>query len=273
MTLGSLKESVIPDDAYMQNIRNLCTENHSWCRIYCKHNITVFSRLTEASDIKMFKLVATLKDVSADTLFDTLMDSEYRKLWDKNMLESYELCSINPNNDIGYYAHFTVRSFPAIRDRDFVLQRSWLQAHSEYMIANRSIFHKALPPRKQYVRAISHLTSYIIRPCGSNECELIYITQCDPRGKLPTWAVNKATQYVAPRVIKRLIKACQQYTAWKRRHQPEFKPWIYPEQCKLPTINWDDILSTPDVAGDVTVDESNAMDITENGNGNEDDTE
>ncbi|KAG5449822.1 START domain-containing protein 10 [Clonorchis sinensis] len=270
MTLGSLKESVIPDDAYMQNIRNLCSENHSWCRVYSKHNIAVFSRLTEASDIKMFKLVATLKDVSADTLFDTLMDSEYRKLWDKNMLESYELCSINPNNDIGYYA---LRSFPAIRDRDFVLQRSWLQAHSEYMIANRSIFHKALPPRKQYIRAISHLTSYIIRPCSPNECELIYITQCDPRGKLPTWAVNKATQYVAPRVIKRLVKACQQYATWKRKHQPEFKPWIYPEQCKLPTINWDDILSTPDVAGDVTVDESNAMDMAENGNGNEDDTE
>ncbi|KAF7262646.1 hypothetical protein EG68_00069 [Paragonimus skrjabini miyazakii] len=266
MSLEVLRGACIPDDEYMQQVRNLCGDNPSWSCDYTKSNISVFSKFSNTSNIKIIKLVHVFKDVPADLLFDTLMDTEYRKVWDKNMVESFELCHINPNNDIGYYA---LRSFPAICDRDFVLQRSWLQTGSEFIITNRSIFHKALPPRKQYIRALSYLTAYLIRTRGSNSCELTYVSHCDPRGKLPAWAVNKATQYVAPRVIKRLCKACHNYTAWKRTNRPDFKPWLNPEQLETPRVDWTDILTEPDidVSGDVAMDESNAVDVTSNGNG------
>ena len=45
-----------------------------------------------------------MKDIAASTLYDVLHDPEYRRTWDAHMLESYELCCLNPNNDIGYYA-------------------------------------------------------------------------------------------------------------------------------------------------------------------------
>lgn len=79
-------------------------------------------------------------------------------------------------------------------------------------------------------RATSHLTGFVIRRTDSGTF-LGYISQTDPRGKLPPWLVNKVTQKFAPRVVKQLIKAAEGYETWKSSQQePGFKPWIYPEQ-------------------------------------------
>ena len=42
--------------------------------------------------------------ISASTAFDTIMDGEYRKTWDENVIEDYEICRLNDWNDIGYYS-------------------------------------------------------------------------------------------------------------------------------------------------------------------------
>ena len=54
--------------------------------------------------VYIFQIRSILDDVSAETLYDVLHDPDYRKTWDHSMLEGYEICAINPNNDIGYYA-------------------------------------------------------------------------------------------------------------------------------------------------------------------------
>lgn len=36
--------------------------------------------------------------------------------------------------------------------------------------------------------------------------------------------------------MKKICKACVKYPEWKQRHNPAFKPWLYPEQTTLPSI-------------------------------------
>lgn len=71
------------------------------------------------------------------------------------------------------------------------------------------------------------------------------------------WAVNKGTQYFAPKVrkkfqliilvdwvntddnfqmMKTLYKACRGYLEWKQKNRPGYKPWIYPEQINYPKL-------------------------------------
>ncbi|KFQ89027.1 PCTP-like, partial [Phoenicopterus ruber ruber] len=55
-------------------------------------------------------------------------------------------------------------------------------------------------------------------------------------GSLPKWVVNKASQYLAPQMLKKLHKACVKYPAWKEQHDANVTPWPYPEQNKLPLL-------------------------------------
>lgn len=45
-----------------------------------------------------------IENVTAATVFDMLLDGEYRKMWDENVIEDYELCALDSTNDVGYYS-------------------------------------------------------------------------------------------------------------------------------------------------------------------------
>ena len=43
-------------------------------------------------------------DVSAETVFDVVMDTDYRSTWDDSAIRDFDMCKIDGCNDIGYYA-------------------------------------------------------------------------------------------------------------------------------------------------------------------------
>lgn len=36
--------------------------------------------------------------------------------------------------------------------------------------------------------------------------------------------------------MKKMYKACLKYPEWKQKHDPHFKPWLFPEQSRLPAL-------------------------------------
>lgn len=95
-----------------------------------------------------------------------------------------------------------------IKNRDVVSLRSWQVKGDEYMVINFSVKHpvrrllrpfetsrlydyfsyhcfdplQKYPPCTGFVRAISILTGYFIKPTGPNSCTFIYLSQADPKG-------------------------------------------------------------------------------------------
>ena len=74
---------------------------------------------------------------------------------------------------------------------------------------------------------------------SNNGCELGYVTHSNPRGQLPPWMTNRLATSLAPRLVKRLHKACIAYPAWKLTAHgggPLNKCWLYPEKITSPKI-------------------------------------
>ncbi|KAB7501109.1 PCTP-like protein [Armadillidium nasatum] len=217
-----------------EHLKNLCDKHDGWTLSYEKSPTAVWTKPAIQSDFHMIKVLTSYSDISGNVLYDVLHDPEYRHVWDKHMIHSVDVGFLNPNNDLSYYA---ISCPPPMKNRDFVLLRSWLDTGSELYVLNHSVQHNGFPPKKGFVRGFSHLTGYLIRPLPTGGCSFSYISHTDPRGALPPWLVNRLTDVLAPKMINVLHKACNEYTKWKLENNPHFKPWIYPEQMTLPRIS------------------------------------
>ncbi|CAN2387401.1 bile acid secretion [Pristimantis euphronides] len=229
----------IPDDADFNSFQEQCESPEGWQCQYNKGGVTVWSQEQDSSKaVKKLKMRIICKDVSAEVLYDVLHDTSYRKKWDTNMIDTFDIGRLTVNADVGYYSW---KCPSPLKNRDFVTLRSWLPLGNDYMIINYSVKHPKHPPRRDFVRAVSLQTGYLIKANGDNSCILYYLTQVDPKGSLPKWVVNKVSQFVAPKAMKKIYKAGVKYPEWKRKHDPHFKPWVYPEQNTLPTVNLENL--------------------------------
>ncbi|XP_072519218.1 START domain containing 14 [Salminus brasiliensis] len=267
MSLGS---GIIPDESVFADFRKQCISTENWQSKYNKNGMEVWVEVpsmnspqgnkSNFSRVHKIKCKISIGDVSAATMYDVLHDNKYRKTWDPAMLESFEIARLAPNADVGYYSWLCPKP---LKNRDVVTLRSWQASEDEYIIVNYSVKHAKYPPRKDLVRAVSHLTGYLVKPTGPNSCSFTYLSQADPKGSLPKWAVNKASQVLAPKVMKSVYKAGQNYPAWKALNSPEHKPWLYPIQSELPMMNPMELTIQ---RGDSleNVDESSSWDAQEN---------
>lgn len=232
----------LPDEGIFSNFKEQCVSTENWVSKYDKNEMQVWVEMPPAAiktnnnvaKVHKIKCAMNIKDVPASTMYDVIHDGEYRKKWDPTMLESRDIARLSDNADVGYYAWKCPKP---IKNRDVVTLRSWQVKDDEYIIVNFSVKHPEYPPRSDLVRAVSIQTGYFIKPTGPNSCKFIYLSQADPKGSLPKWMVNKASQCLAPRVMKSVHKAGQNYADWKKKNSPEKKTWLFPEQNSLPKMD------------------------------------
>ncbi|XP_077589217.1 START domain containing 14 [Stigmatopora nigra] len=235
-------KSIIPDSEAFNDFKNQCLTTDNWQERYNKGNLQIWMEVSKdkgegiGPKVHKIKCKNTIKDVSAATMYDVIHDSKYRKQWDKVMVESHDIARVSDCADIGYYAWKCPKP---IKNRDVVTLRTWQVTDDDYVVINFSVKHPEYPPKKGLVRAVSILTGYYVKPTGPNSCIFIYLSQADPRGSLPKWLVRKASEVLAPKVLKDVHMAGQKYHDWKAKveNHPEYKPWLFPAQCSLPRID------------------------------------
>lgn len=44
------------------------------------------------------------KDIPSETMYDVLHDIEYRRKWDANVIETFDIGKLTVNADVGYYS-------------------------------------------------------------------------------------------------------------------------------------------------------------------------
>ncbi|XP_068596367.1 START domain containing 14 [Brachionichthys hirsutus] len=231
--------TILPDDCVFSDFKQQCLSTENWSKKYDSRGMQVWAEVpskkgNHGNQVHKIKCRMTIEDVPAATMYDVIQDGQYRREWDRNMLESYDIARLSDTADVGYYAW---KCPSPIKNRDVVTLRSWQKTDEEYIIVNFSVKHSKHPPKTDLVRAVSILTGYYVKSTGPNACIFTYLSQADPKGSIPKPVVNAFSRIVAPKVLKCVHAAGQSYPAWKRDNSPDHKPWLYPPQSTLPTMD------------------------------------
>jgi hypothetical protein len=219
------------DEDFIQ-FEELVYNNQDWSNIHTSStmNLTVHRKQSVPTDI--FKVRCEMPDVEPETLYNVLHDHNYRKTWDKNMIEGIVIDLLNPSNEIGYYS----AKFPTpVSNRDFVNQRAWVVKGDRWIIINWSVKHKDYPEKSDYVRAVSILSGYHIEKRDGGGLVFTYITQSDIKGWIPVWITNKLIGKFVPNTAHTLHRVAIEYPEWKKDNHPDWMPW-YVVPWKKPAL-------------------------------------
>lgn len=210
-----------------QHFRQYVTNHEGWKEKFSGDVVTVWTKHSDpngpGAGLNIVKVRALFPKVEPGTMYDALHDAKFRRSWDDKMVEGSNLIRLDARNDIGYYS----AKFPfPLSDRDFLNQRFWMEFdNGEFIIMNRSVKHRDCPEKKDFIRAVSMITGYYLRPLDGGGTELLYITHSDIKGSVPHVLLNSATQKMTPSAMDRLRQNGENYAQWaKENHPSDFKP-------------------------------------------------
>ena len=218
-----------------RKFREFATAPNGWKEHYAMANPTlkVESRVDDKTKLTVFRIYREMPTVDPSALYNNFHDADYRKTWDTNMLEGYNICRLNAHNDMGYYQ--AKLPWP-LSNRDFCNIRAWMEfTNGEYCIFNHSEPHTECPERKKVVRAISHLTGYYVRPMPGGGCTLIYITHSDMCGSIPKSVTDMVLNQKVPELMNNIESCALKYVPWAEKQYPagHVHSWTTPK------MDWD----------------------------------
>eukprot|EP01080_Neovahlkampfia_damariscottae_P008389 gene8389-214_t len=212
--LDKEKYSVPSEDLFKEFKELLLNHDKTWHQNLKEDDIQVWTKGSEVSSVKILKSLTTWQH-TAKYMFEMITNHEF---FVKNCAEDLYISmnlveKIDENNCILHYAYKSPISL--LNPRDFLTFRNYYQNGDEYTIIVRSIVHKDCPELSDCVRADIHIAGYHIYPDengkGSN---MVYLTQTDMNGYVPSWVTNWAASNFAKKTkaqVERVSKLFPDY--------------------------------------------------------------
>lgn len=136
---------------------------------------------------------------SAAYLLDFLKDVKNTQKWDSSCLEGFDLKSYTGDLKIIYIRY---KQLKLIEDRDFIMTtKPYLLNDGLRVLVGKSVnLIQYSGSNSKAIRADIITSGFLIEERGNRACEVTYLAQVDPKGKIPRWLANKVTKYHTHRI-------------------------------------------------------------------------
>lgn len=162
--------------------------NDDWILKTDSNGIKVYLRSVKNSDIKEFKAVMRVKDVTLSSIIAVFEDMNAYTDWVYQCKEAKVLKRIDKYRQINYVS----TDFPVgISDRDVVNYSMIKQDPKSLAI---KISFKALPDYSEKINGIIRMEKadgyYLLKPLQDGSIKIVYQLHAEPGGRLMSWMVN-----------------------------------------------------------------------------------
>ncbi|XP_027168045.1 uncharacterized protein LOC113768025 isoform X2 [Coffea eugenioides] len=121
--------------------------------------------------------ITVFENCSSELLRNFYMDNNYRKTWDKTLME-HEQLQVDESN--GTEIGRTIKKFPFLTPREYVSAwRVWEDKYGAFYCLSKGCEHALAPRQKKYVRVMFLRSGWRIRKAGRNACEIKMVHQED----------------------------------------------------------------------------------------------
>ncbi|XP_054781048.1 uncharacterized protein LOC129288479 [Prosopis cineraria] len=165
----------------MENLDEKFHENDKWETVVDKSNknVSYYAKCCKPKDGPLKYLSMTrFNEVSPEVLRDFYLDSDYRKQWDKTVVEHEQL---QVDKSSGVEVGRTIKKFPLLSPREYVLAwKLWEGRDKTFYCFIKECQHPLAPCHRKYVRVKFFRSGWRIRKePGRNACEVMMFHQED----------------------------------------------------------------------------------------------
>ncbi|KAL4312046.1 hypothetical protein GQ457_01G024480 [Hibiscus cannabinus] len=148
----------------IDNLDEKCNEDENWENVIDKKNnfLSYRAKCCKPKDRPLKYLSTTVfESCSPDLLRDFYMDNDYRKQWDKTVIDHMQL---QVDTTTGIEIGRTVKKFPLLTPREYILAwRLWEGKDKSFYCFIKECEHPSAPRQKKYVRVEYFRSGWQIR--------------------------------------------------------------------------------------------------------------